>query len=52
MSAQGMGRWFETQRGVGYGGAEYAKAVAYVADYLKQGHMDDGMVTYYNLHAV
>ncbi|KAI4201784.1 MAG: hypothetical protein LQ346_002095 [Caloplaca aetnensis] len=52
MSALGSQRWFENQRGVGYGGAEYAKAIAYVADYLKQGHMDDGMVTYYTLHAV
>lgn len=51
MDAQGDD-WYETQRGRGYGGQEYHKAIDFVADFLNQGHLTDNTVTYYNLHGV
>ncbi|KAI4182705.1 MAG: hypothetical protein L6R41_005821 [Letrouitia leprolyta] len=51
MDAQGND-WYETQRGRGYGGQEYHKAIDFVTDFLNQGHLTDNTVTYYNLHGV
>lgn len=38
--------------GVGYGGGEYQSAIQFVAEYLNQGHLADGWVTYYMLQGV
>ncbi|KAL8948626.1 MAG: hypothetical protein Q9222_005204 [Ikaeria aurantiellina] len=52
ISAQGVDQFYQTQRGIGYGGSDYQKGVEYVEDYLNQGHLGDNWVTYYTLHAV
>ncbi|KAL8740082.1 MAG: hypothetical protein Q9190_007182 [Brigantiaea leucoxantha] len=48
----GLQGFYQAQRGVPGQGEEYRRAVEYVKGFLDQGHLEDGMVTFYNLHAV